>query len=209
MTRYYVNEREITPPPGITSFDEILKHVDGNKIPPNSVVRLVSIDGNPLLQEDFTKDSDEIIKQIENGEKVEIITGTVEEIVRDSLAEAFAYIDRAEKGIPALAKKFQTDPGPESFEGLRQLYEGFYWLSLLLKKLSANFNIPVNDISIQGETAGEHHRKFIVILKQLLDSQGKGDVVLISDLLEYEIAPLIPVWKEMFHIIAEKTGTAR
>lgn len=209
MTRFYVNEREITPPPGITSFEEILKHVDGGQLPPNSVVRHISVDGNPIMQEDFDPDSTALFKQLENGEKVEIITGTMEEIVRDSLAEAFAYLDRAEEGIPALAQNFQTNPGPESFQGLRQLYEGFYWINLLLCKLSDNFNIGLNAMTVQGETAGEHHRKFIEILKQLLDSQEKGDMVLISDLLEYEIAPMVPIWRELFQIIAERTGITR
>ena len=54
MTRFYVNEREIVPPPGIQSFEEILKHVDGSQLPPNSVVREVSIDGNTIMQEEMS-----------------------------------------------------------------------------------------------------------------------------------------------------------
>ena len=208
MTRFYVNEREIVPPAGIKSFDEILKHVDGNQLPPNSVVRMVNIDGNPI-RDDLFEDPAGIIKRMENGEKVEIITGTVEEIVHDSLSEAFAYLERAEEGIPALAQNFQTDPGPESFRGLRQLYEGFYWLNLLLSKLSDNFEIPLDDVVVQGVPAGEHHRRFISILKQLMDSQEKGDMVLISDLLEYEIAPMVPLWKEMFQMIADRGVATR
>jgi hypothetical protein len=208
MTRFYVNEREIVPPPGIKSFDEILKHVDGNRLPPNSVVRMVNIDGNPI-RDDLFGDPAGIIKQMESGEKVEIITGTVEEIVHDSLSEAFAYLERAEEGIPALAQNFQADPGPESFQGLRQLYEGFYWLSLLLSKLSNNFEIPLDDVIVQGVPVGEHHRRFISILKQLMDSQAKGDMVLISDLLEYEIAPMVPLWKEMFQMIADRGESTR
>ena len=208
MTRFYVNEREIVPPPGIKSFDEILKHVDGNQLPPNSVVRMVNIDGNPI-RDDMLGDPAGIIKKMENGEKVEIITGTVEEIVHDSLSEAFAYLERAEEGIPALAQNFQADPGPESFRGLRQLYEGFYWLNLLLSKLSDNFEIPLDDVVVQGVPGGEHHRRFISILKQLMDSQEKGDMVLISDLLEYEIAPMVPIWKEMFQMIADRSVATR
>ena len=208
MTRFYVNEREIVPPPGIKSFDDFLKQVDGKRLPPNSVVRMVNIDGNPI-RDDLFEDPAGIIKQMESGEKVEIITGTVEEIVHDSLSEAFAYLERAEKGIPALAQNFQADPGPESFRGLRQLYEGFYWLSLLLSKLSDNFKIPLDDVIVQGVPVGEHHRRFISILKQLMDSQAKGDMVLISDLLEYEIAPMVPIWKEMFQMIADRSVATR
>jgi len=206
MTRFYINEREINPPPGIKSFDQILSHVDEENIPPNSVIRMVSIDGIPLIQDDLSKDSSDLFQQASESEKVEIVTGTVEEIVSDSISEAFEYLKRVEEGIPPLALSFQMDPGPEAFEGLRQLFEGFYWLNLLVDKLSANFKIDFDTVCIQEVPVKEHNQKYIAILKQLQDSQEKGDVVLISDLLEYEIAPIVEVWKEMFQIIATKAG---
>ncbi|MBN2244045.1 MAG: hypothetical protein JW793_15275 [Acidobacteria bacterium] len=209
MARFYVNEREIVPPPGATSFEEILRHVDKAQLPPNSVVRNVNVDGNPILEDNMDKDPAATIRQMEKGDKVEIVTGTVEEIVSDSLREAFAYLERAGEGIPALARRFQADPGPESFRALVQLYEGFYWLNLLLSRLAENYEIVLDDLPVQGAPAAEHNRRFLSVLKQLLDSQEKGDWVLISDLLEYEIAPMVPVWKEMFQMIADKAPAAR
>jgi hypothetical protein len=67
----------------------------------------------------------------------------------------------------------------------------------------------LDEVIVQGVPAGEHNKKFISVLKQLMDSQEKGDMVLISDLLEYEIAPMVPLWKEMFQIIADRTAVAR
>jgi hypothetical protein len=209
MTRFYVNEREIVPPSGTTTFEDILKHVDETELPPDSVIRQVNIDGDPILQEDLSKDTSEIFSKMERGEKVEIFTGTVDEILSDSISEAFTYLERAEEGILVLARNFQSDPGPESFQGLSQLCEGFYWLNLLLSKLSDNFAIVLDDVIVQGVPAGEHHRKFLTVLKELLDSQEKRDLVLISDLLEYEIAPMVSLWKEMFQVIAEKVTAKR
>lgn len=206
MTRFYFNEREIYPSPGMISLDKILSHIDEEELPPNSVVRMISIDGNPLLNEDLTEISEDINQQIFNGEKVEIISGTVDEIIHDSLSEAFEYLERLREGIPRLALNFQTDPGRESFEYLSQLYEGFYWLNLLLNKLTAKFNADFNCIQINELSIKEHQRIYITILKQLLDAQKKRDMVLISDLLENEIAPMVPVWKEMFQVISRRTG---
>jgi len=209
MTRFYLNQKEITPPPGMTSFDQILAHVDEEKLPPNSVIRMICIDGIPLIQNDLSKDSSGISLQDSNCEKVEIVTGTVEEIVDDSIEEALEYLNRIEVGIHPLAESFQANPGPESFQGLRQLYEGFYWLNILMDKLSAKFKIDFNDICIQEVPVKEHNRKYTSTLKQLQDSQERGDMVLISDLLEYEIAPIVPVWKEMFQIISKRAGTTQ
>lgn len=204
MPRFYINEKEITSPPGMTTFNQILAYIDEEVLPPNSIVRMVRIDGTPLLNENLSRDSIDINSQISSSEKVEIVTGTEKEIICDSISETLEYLDRVEEGIPPLALQFQSDPGRGAFEGLRQLYEGLYWLNLLLDNLSSKFEIIFDDRLIQELPGKEHKRKYISILKQLQDAQERGDMVLISDLLEFEIAPMVPVWKEMFQIISER-----
>jgi hypothetical protein len=209
MPRFYLNEREIVPPPEIKSLDEILNHVDGNRLPANSAVRQVCIDGNSVIPVGFSGDLSDIIKRIDASEKVEIVTGTVEEIVGDSISEAFAYIERAEEGIRALARHFQSNPGPQALECLYQLCEGFYWLHVLLSKLSANFQIFFDDLTVQGISAGDHRCKFISVLRGLLDSLERSDMTQISNLLNNEILSLVAIWKIMFQTIANSVGIKR
>jgi hypothetical protein len=205
MTRYFINEREVTPPEEFSAFDQILKHVEDYQLPPNSIIRQINIDGCPLISDSFTNPG-EILKQIENRDKVEIVTGTVSEIAHESIAEALAYFDRMESLIPSLASSFQIYPGPESFENLRQLLDGFYWINILLDKLAASYHLVLESCLVQGISVLDHINKFIAVLKQFIDSQQRGDFVLIADLLEYEIIPIIPVWKDIFRLLLEKTS---
>jgi hypothetical protein len=204
MTRLYINDKEIAPPLDVSSLNQILRYIESTHLPANSVVRKIQIDGLPLMPENLSNGQSKLLDQIDTRDKIEIFTGTVAEIAQDSVAEALAYLDRIETATPSLIISFQTTPGHEAYESLRQLYEGFYWLNLLLDKLKANFLIKLDDILIQEIPAHEHHRKFVSILKQLIDSQQKGDFVMIADLLEYEILPLMPVWREMFGMILKK-----
>jgi hypothetical protein len=208
MTRYYINEREIAPPLDMSSFDEILKHAEDCHLPPNSVIRQITIDGNPIISDSFSEPG-EIFKQLENREKIEIFTGTVTEIAHESIIEALAYLDRIESITPSVASSFQIYPGPEAFENLRQLLDGFYWMSILLDKLVSNFNIVLDACSVQGISVRDHFDKFISVLKQLIDSQQRGDFVLISDLLEYEVLPIVPVWKDIFNLFSQKVAVAQ
>jgi hypothetical protein len=203
MTRFFINEMEIAPPAGLCSLDQILKHAEECHLPPNSVIRQIHIDGHPLALDSFPYPGD-ILKQTKNREKVEIFTGTVPDIARESIGEALAYFDRIEALIPSLASSFQVYPGPEAFENLRQLLDGFYWINLLLDKLTANFRLILEDYLVQEVPVRDHVEKFIAILRQLIDSQQRGDFVLIADLLEYEVVPIIPIWKDIFHLILQK-----
>jgi len=209
MTRFYINDREIAPPVDASSLHQILKYVENSHLPPNSVVRQIQLDGIPLIPDDFVGDRSEMLDRISGRDRVDIFTGTITEIAHDSIAEALAYLDRIETAIPSLATSFRISPGPEAFENLKQLYEGFYWLNLLLDKLETSFQLQMKDVLIQGVPAPEYHQKFISILKQLIESQEKGDFVLIADLLEYEILPLVPAWREMFGITSKKMGVTQ
>lgn len=206
MTRFFLDSREISPPFDVSSINQILKHVEDCHLSPNTVVRQIQVDGLPLLAE--SENTGDLLDRIDRREKVEIFTGTVTEIALDSLGQAREYLDRAEAAIPLLSTAFQTSPGPDAFQNLRQMYEGFYWLNVLMDKLKAHFHMCFNDALVQGIPVREHHQKFIEILKQLIESQERKDFVLISDLLQYEILPLVPVWREMFSIISEKVNAA-
>lgn len=209
MARIYVNEGEIpSPPPGISSLDEILKHVESAYLRPNHVIRQVQVDGLPLFPDGLAANTFNLSEGTEKREKVEITTGSLREIAHDSLLEAISYLDRIEGVIPSLASSFQVYPGPEAFENLKELYTGFYWLNVLLDRLKTSFEIPFGNILLQGAPLREYHQRFISILRQLVDSQEKGDFVLVADLLEYELLPIIPVWKELFVGIAQRMEAA-
>jgi hypothetical protein len=204
MTRYFINEREIAPPADLSNFAQILKHAEEYNLPPNSVIRQINIDGCPLIS-DSSPNPGEILKHIENRDKVEIFTGTISEIAHESIDEALAYFDRIEAIIPSLASSFQIYPGPESFESLRQVLDGFYWINILLDKLVANYQLVLENCLVQGISMRDHIDKFIAIMKQFIDSQQRGDFVLIADLLEYEVVPIIPIWKGIFRLLLQKT----
>ncbi len=208
MTRIFLDTREIASPVELSSLEEILKYVEDKHLAPDCVIRQIRLDGLSLDANSLRLGFPESVREISHREKVEITTGTVKEIAFDSIAEALAYLDRVETLIPSLAEGFQVSPGPEAYEKLRQLYEGFYWLNLLLEKLRARFGVDFEAGRIKNATVREHLEKFAAVLRQLIESQEKGDFVLLSDLLQYEICPLIPVWKGMFGILSERVESA-
>ena len=207
MTRVYVDKREVPlPPSAFESLDRIVKHVEDHLLAPDIVIRQIEVDGAPLFA-DRTSESDPALQTgYPRQEKIEIFTGTLTEIARDSIREAQAYLDRVEAIIPSLVTSFQLSPGPEAFAQLKQLFDGFYWLHLLLDRIGAAFKVTADIYLSDGKTARDCHFRFASILKQLVDAQEKQDFVLIADLLEYEILLLIPDWRALFAALDQVTG---
>ncbi len=200
MPRLFVDEREvILPQPGM-SLDQILRHVEEMEVAPRCVIQQVHIDGSPLNAECLRETPASLPTDISERERIEIRTTPVDDVVRNSVREALSYLERSEAAIPSLAAGFQGFPGPEAFESLRQLYEGFYWLNILMDKLERTFRVVPAQVQVRGTPLKEHHESLVNILRQLVESQERGDYILISDLLEYEVLPYIAVWKEIFNM---------
>jgi hypothetical protein len=197
MTRLFVDAREIPfPPGGNWSLDQVLKHVESTELAPDSAIRQVHIDGAPVLEGIGASSG------LDQREKIEVFTASLGDIARDSITEANSYLDRVEVVIPSLSKSFQDMPGPEAFENLRQLCDGFYWLNLLLDRLGKTFQRRQEGILVRGLSVSEQNRRLLTIFRDLVQAQERRDFLLISDLLEYEIMPFLPVWKEMLAAIS-------
>jgi len=207
MTRYYVNGRELEIPAEFSSFDQMLKYVEDRCLETTAIIREVHVDGSPLAPEAIRYD-DGSFNRTGGWEKIEIFTGTLAEIAVDSIAGANDYLAKIENAAPALAVKFQDFPESEDFGNLGSLCEGFYFLSILLDKLASGYQLKLSEIIVHGAPIGEHLQKFAEIVKQLNDAQEKQEYLLIADTIEYEILPIVPVWKEIFEAVSQKIGQA-
>ena len=196
MTRLFVDAREIPfPPGGICSLDQVLRHIELTELPPDSAIRQVHIDGVPVLEESSS------CSGVDQRDKIEVFTAAMGDIARDSIAEANSYLDRVKSVIPSLSMSFQDLPGPQAFENLRQLCDGFYWLNMLLDRLGRTFRCREEGKLVRGLTISEQNQRLLNIFRELVEAQERRDFLLISDLLEYEIMPFLPVWKEMLSAI--------
>jgi len=203
MTRYYVNDREVKITSDFSSFDQMLKYVEDRILDPTAIIREVHVDGRPLAPESIHED-DGSFNRTGGWEKIEIFTGTLAEIAVESITGALDYLVKIENAAPALAVKFQDFPETEDFGNFRSLCEGFYFLCILLDKLASGYQLNLAEVIVRGVTVSEHLKKFSVIVHQLNDAQEKREYLLIADTIEYEILPIVPVWKEIFETISQK-----
>ncbi len=205
MPRLYLDEQEIQVSSGeANSLEQILKEIEDEHLPPNTVIRQIHVDGTPLLAEDFANEPSDVLAQVAEKEKIEVFTGSIGEVAEESVYEAIDYLKRVESSVPALISGFRSTPGPEAFESLRQLYEGFYWLNLLLDRLETTLEFDVASFEVQGVAVHAQHVKLAGVLKEMVSSQEREDYVLVADLLEYEVLPLVTVWKDMYAAIGDR-----
>ncbi len=203
MTRVYVDEKEVLlPPSSFGSLQAIVKQIEAHVLPPDMVIRQILVDGVPLFSRQSEEPGSPPQLSAAASEKVEIATGTLKEIARDSIQEALSYLDRVEAAIPSIVTGFRVAPGPEAFGQLKQLLDGFYWIHLLQDRIGAAFKSP-SKLPGYGTEARDCLLRSASIFGQLVEAQEKNDYVLIADLLEFEVVPTIPGWKSLLAALQE------
>ncbi len=199
MTRLFVDAQEIpTPPSAFSSMDEVVRHVEAGHLPPNSVIRRIDVDGVPFDGGGAQGEAGALARPLATRDKIEVLTGNLRDMARASIGEAVSYLERVEALTPSLATHFRSAPGPDAFVSLRQLYEGFYWVNLLMNRLETSFGLALDGIRVRNVSAREHHGRLLAVLKQMVSAHERQDFVYVADLLEYEILPIVPIWKSMF-----------
>jgi len=109
----------------------------------------------------------------------------------DIFATSEEYLPRLAKGLAAIAELIQSGQEAEASGYFVQAVEGLRWLALVLQKLNSQLLYQGSQRSLNEEI-----EKLGEILSSLLNAWENSDYVLISDLLEYELAPFVQLIKD-------------
>ncbi|MDI3547002.1 MAG: hypothetical protein PWR10_654 [Halanaerobiales bacterium] len=155
------------------------------------VVTEVIADGENITG--FTEEELEKIKPIE---ELKIISKNVKDLTRDTLVEAENYILQFISGVEEIINKFNQGREAESFKLLSQGLEGLEWLNTLLGSL-----ISMGEV----DSTKEFINNWQGTMEELLDAMERQDIVLLNDILEYELVPVLEDYLELVKEVKEQS----
>lgn len=152
------------------AFNELEKIV----IKSNKIIKEIKINGLPYdsanLQEELKK-TDAVI---------EIETQTPEELMLESMKTAVEYLPRLESGLKQVSELIQKGKDGEAISLFITSIDGLEWFGTILTH--------IDKWAVKGE---KHSEEYKSKLEELLNAWENKDMVLISDILEYEVCPLL------------------
>ncbi|KNZ42654.1 hypothetical protein [Acetobacterium bakii] len=136
------------------------------------------------------------IEHIENTKKIEVVLLTITDLVNESIITANDYISNAIPLITQLAEGFYQQPDKETWTKLNDLFEGVQWIIESLTQIDTikNLSNMVNDYETWNEYV-QGVSKLSAIIPELESAIIAKDIILIGDMLLYEIKP---IFKSMF-----------
>lgn len=108
-------------------------------------------------------------------------------LVNETKKEIEKYIPKMIKGIDVFINKIMLNEENEAKKILSNIFEGLEWITQAIG-LTNNF--------IQGDM---RERDLLEKLPLLIDAYENKDMTLVSDILDYEIKPLLEEWAHQIH----------
>ncbi|MDI3540985.1 MAG: hypothetical protein PWP66_523 [Thermosediminibacterales bacterium] len=140
----------------------------------HKIIKEIKINGLPYdsanLQEELKK-TDAVI---------EIETQTPEELMLESMKTAVEYLPRLESGLKQVSELIQKGKDGEAISLFITSIDGLEWFGTILTH--------IDKWAVKGE---KHSEEYKSKLEELLNAWENKDMVLISDILEYEVCPLL------------------
>jgi len=102
--------------------------------------------------------------------------------MRDSLQE---YMNRFIPGMQKIVLWFQQGEEQKALEGMVDVVEGLAWICEAISLTQELYSTPIN---IEGIN------EFLI---QLNDGLVESDSILMADILEYEIIPIVEEWNKI------------
>lgn len=189
--RIFINNAEIGETDGIQDVSAVIEYAEKIAVESDSIIEAVFING--IIVEEIKDLS------AENIEKVEIFTKKTGILILESFQEMSEYIVRLKYGIKEAVSMLQEDSERDAMTKLEEIANGIDWIFNILESAERLNKVDYKDMEFSNT-----FDKFKSILPEILESLENKDNIMLSDLLNYELTPIIEEVIEKIPVIYEK-----
>jgi|ADurb_Gly_01_Slu_FD_contig_51_1278082_length_683_multi_6_in_0_out_0_1 hypothetical protein len=120
------------------------------------------------------------------------------EMICDVLRDGCSYLDDLGRLLFTASGQFRVGNGAEANSSLAELVSGLGLLVQTIDTVSTAMGAGF-DASLPGNQSLQILANSLnAVLREILHAQERKDLVLLADLLEYELAPYLEGWKGIF-----------
>lgn len=178
--KIYINNKEIKDEYNSLTLPEILDKIKNDL--DNEILQEIQIN-EVEVNEKYLKDS---LVEKEDIDEIHFITQKTEDLIKNTLNQAADYLPKLKDGIVDTAALFRNGEEEKANNKYQQIIDGIDWYTDVLSKISK----IIGDENLYNESQ-ELIKGFNKPLTELMVAYNKNDIVLVADILEYEIVDYI------------------
>ncbi len=173
---------------GTETFEEIINGIKNFVQSEGRVVSEVFIDGENI-------ESIEMIN-FENIKKIDFFTLTPRNIMLETLQELNLYIDKLSGGIKSIIEHLASDEEREAMEIILQAINGLEWVHDVIHAVGS-----ITNLADENKEFFDIFSRYKKNLETVVESLENKDMIMLSDVLEYEVLENIEDIKSILPMI--------
>jgi hypothetical protein len=158
-------------------------------------IRTVTLNGNEITVGDLLK------RDLNSSDEVSVVTGSLDELIEDTMASAKEYTPRLIGAFAECTKLLRTGNIGEAGSLFSDAVQGVQWTFDVWRNL-ASFHpgpSPVHELYEQSKN----------VIPQLFQAWDSRDYVLLADVVEYEWIPLLQYWLQVTEVFSSQMKAER
>lgn len=199
MTHLFIDRDAATFDQSAQTWADLLKQLDHTLDGRGRVVTEVHFDG---VGEPTFRDRAALDRRLASIARIDTITATPDELLRDCLLEAAGSVAMLGSECPQVAALFRTTDIAHAQTRLATLAQELGQLMRLIQTLQGPLGLvtAAADESLADERADLD--RFTTFVSGLLDAERDGDHLTVADTLEDDLVPFLRAWQGRFERLA-------
>ena len=184
-----------------SNLEEILMRVMSEHVQPGNVITAVKLNGTGYSEKNPHGAADVPLKDIKT---LEIDTMSAEEMARHFFNNGGKHLDLLIRGAEKISELFRIADETEANEHYVEYLENLRLFVQMVAESKEALHLNLSAIPFQKATVEDEVQKLSNMMDQMLKVQENEDWVMLADLLEYELIPLLKGWDQVFALLREQ-----
>ncbi len=173
------------------SLREILTRISDFLRKNNRAVIAASVDGRPVSH---SENADLLDKKVDEFSLLEVDTIDIRSQAASALQEVRAHLPRLSKALVDVTRNIQSGEVLKGYKSLAACADVLNLIVHVIDEVRALLGIDLTTIEVDGATVSERLQQVRDVLAEAKAALDTNDIVMVADLMEYELAPRISGW---------------
>ncbi len=185
---------------GVNNLEEILAKIMAEDVTPGSTITTVKLNGTVYSEK---TPHDAVGVAISDIKTLEINTMGEEEIAWRFLENGVRQLDLLIQGAEKVSELFRIADEAEANEHYAQLLESLRLFLHIVDQVKGILNLDLSAIAFENDTVEQRFEKLSEVINEMLKVQEEKDWIMLADLIEYELMPLLEEWKSIVPVLKQ------
>ena len=167
-----------------------------NFIPKGRVIKDIYLNGTKFDELLINDEKAKAIRLDEGGE-LSIVTMGSNDLVLESISAINNYFNDLSKNLSKVSDLLRVGNDKDGFNDFAADLKGITAFVQIMDKLAPFLNIDYSIYTYKEKTIKAYFDDLEAVLSKILETQKDRDYIMLADVIEFEMEPLLKVWQEV------------